>query len=131
KPAEGARQHLRFVVKRDEVRMLHAVPAEHLLHQQERIGNDLDLGGPFGLRDGERLEETGVLRDIVRRRAEVAADLDDLAGIRGHVDAVTCWAGITARCTVDKGCDFHPSVILSRGDDEESVAAGTYRASAT
>src|SRR5205814_9619827 len=47
--------------------------------------------------------KTSVLSDIVGGGAEVARDLDDVAGVGGHVDAVTSWTGIPARRAIDPG----------------------------
>src|SRR5438067_10186549 len=51
-----------FFVQWDEVLVLDAKFSEHLVHQQQRIGNDLHLGRPFFARDRQRFEKSGVLR---------------------------------------------------------------------
>src|ERR1043165_2467523 len=80
--AELAREAHGFVEQRNEVRMLHAVLAVDLVHEEERVGDDVDLRRPFLLGDQQRFDEARVLGDVVRRRAEVAAKLDDLAALR-------------------------------------------------
>ena len=75
--------------------MFHFVRAEHLLHEQQRIGNDLDVGRAFLFRYGECFEETGVFGDVVGGPPDVAVDLDDLAALGCHVDAVAGRTRIT------------------------------------
>src|SRR5438477_8607088 len=64
-PAELPRHRFRADEQRNQIRMLHAVLAEHLSHEQLRVGDDLDLARPLGFRRFERFEETGVLGDVV------------------------------------------------------------------
>src|SRR5215470_9816655 len=45
--AEAAGHRFCLLEKRNEVGMLHAVDAEHLLDEQLRVGNDLDFRRPF------------------------------------------------------------------------------------
>src|ERR1044071_8982919 len=104
--AELARQSHRFVEQRNEVRMLHAILAIDLVHEEERVRYDVDLGRSLLLGDQQRLDEARVLRDIVRRRAEEAAELDDLSAIRAHEHAEAGWPGIAARRAVDEGRHF-------------------------
>jgi hypothetical protein len=83
--------------------MLDPVDAEHLFHQQLGIRHDLHLARSLGIRYFERFEQAGVFGDVVGGAAEVAADLDDLAGVGGDVDAVTRRAGVAPRRAVDEG----------------------------
>ena len=83
--------------------MLDAVDAEHLLHEELGIRNDLDLASALGIRNFQSFEQARVFGDVVRRAAEVAADFDDLAGVGGDVDAVAGRAGIAPRRAVDEG----------------------------
>src|SRR5438105_3204280 len=91
KACEARSEAPRFLVQRDEIRMLDSKLAEHLIHQQQRVRDDVHLRGPFGTRDDERFQQTRILRDVVGGGAEEAADLEDLAGVGGHVDAETRW----------------------------------------
>src|SRR5260221_9408410 len=76
--AEVASHRLRPFVQGHQIRVLDAVLAEHLLHQQERVTDDFELVGALLPCHLESLQEPGVLCDVVRGRAEVPADLDDL-----------------------------------------------------
>ena len=69
---EPARQPTRLAVQRDQIRMLDAILPEHLIHQQQRVGDDLDVIGTFRGRGLQRVEQAGVFGDVVRGRAEVA-----------------------------------------------------------
>ena len=93
--------------------MLDPVDAEHLFHEELGVGDDLHLVRSLGLRRLERLQEARVLSHVVRGFAEVAADLDDLAGVGGDENAVAGGAGIAARRAVDECLDLQ-DVGLSR-----------------
>ena len=93
---------LGLLVHRHEVGMLDPIDAEHLLHQELRVGDDLDFPGPFLMRDFERLEQARVFGDVVRRAAEGATDFNDVAGVGGDVNAVAGRAGIAPRRAVDE-----------------------------
>src|SRR5207248_10640144 len=65
-------------------RMFHAIAAEHLLHQQFGVGDDLDLRRSFRLRGGKCFEQSRIFGDVVRGGAEEAGDLDDVAMLGGQ-----------------------------------------------
>src|SRR5476649_1555275 len=56
KPGELAGEPAGAPVHRNQVRMFDAVRAEHLLHEQLGVRDDLDVIGSFSLRDRERFE---------------------------------------------------------------------------
>src|SRR5258708_4639269 len=111
--AEVAGHRARPLVQRHQGRMLYAVLAEHLLDEQQGVADDLELIGAFLARHVERLQQAGVLRDVVRRRAEVAADLDDF-GVAAHEHTVACRSGIAAARSVDECNEFLQGAGLSR-----------------
>src|SRR5581483_12011077 len=74
-----ARDSPRLRVKRNQIRVLHFELSEHLIHQQQRIGNDLHLARAFFARHRQRFEQPSVLRDVVRGGAKKATNLDDFA----------------------------------------------------
>ena len=79
---------------------------EHLLHEELGIRNDLHLGRPFFVGDGESVEQAGVFGHVVGRASEVAGDFDDVAGGGLHVHAVAGRPGIAAGGAVDECNDF-------------------------
>src|SRR6266849_9001878 len=97
------REASRFLVQRYQILVFDAKFPQHLIHQKQRIGDDLDIGGPFFAGESKRLEKAGVLRDIVGGDAQVAGDYDDGAGVGGHVDPVAGRTGIAARRAIDIG----------------------------
>src|SRR5258708_21912976 len=101
------------LVQPHQVRMLDTVLAEHLLNEQQGVADDLELVGAFLARHVERLEQARVLRDVVRRRAEVATDLDDF-GVGANEHTVACRSGIAAARSVDECNEFLQGEGLSR-----------------
>lgn len=93
-------------MERDQILMFDPVPAEHLIDQEQRVGDHHELVGPFRHGQLHRLEESGVLCDVVRRAAEVAAGFDDLAAVQGEKGAIAGRAGIATRGAIDERRDF-------------------------
>ncbi len=98
--------------KRLKSRVLHAILAEELTHHELRIEPHVQarkaaLGGCF-----EAQYERRPLGDIVRRNAEVGADLFDhlAAGVKQHRGARR-GAGIAARAAVGKERCFHAPAV--------------------
>jgi hypothetical protein len=91
--------------------MLHPVPAQHLIDEQERIRHDVELVGSFGNSQLHRFEESGILGDIVRGAPEVAAGFDDLAAIERQEGAVPSGTGIAARCAIDERGDLQDATF--------------------
>src|SRR5439155_7866594 len=80
--------------------------AAHLLHEQERIGADENVGGSLPPGPFERGNQPAIFRDVVRRDADRLAELFDERSIRPlDPDAVAGRARIAAGAAVDVGDD--------------------------
>src|SRR5439155_18655140 len=103
---KAAGHPLSVLVQRDEIGVLYPELAEHLVHQQQRIGDDLHLGRSLLLGQGQRIDQSCVFGDVVGGCAEEAGDGKDLAFVGGHVDAVPCGAWVPARGAIDECGDL-------------------------
>ena len=65
-PPKSGDEALRFGVKGNQVGMTNLVLAPHLLDHELGIGQQFDLFSVARRRDRQRLEQAGVLRDVVR-----------------------------------------------------------------
>lgn len=86
--------------------MTHLVNAEHLLHEELGVGDDLDFARPLRVRGLESFEQTRVLGNVVGSPTEETGDLDDLALVGFQVDAVAGGAGIAPGRAVDECRDL-------------------------
>ena len=81
--------------------MLHAVLPAHLLHQQVRIGLDVQRLDAVVRRPAERRQQAAVLGDVVRGDAERFLQLDDRAVVALDADAVAGGPGLPRDAAVD------------------------------
>lgn len=81
--------------------MLDPVGPEHLIDQQQGIGDDLDLRRPRLEGSFECIDQSRVLGDVVRRRSQESRNLDQFAGVEPEGGAEAGRAGIAAGCPVD------------------------------
>ena len=94
----------RLRVERDQVRMFDLVLAPHLLDHQLGIGEELDVVGFARQGDGQRLEEAGVLGDVVGRPPDRAGESFDSATVWIQDDhAPGGGTGISSRAAVEAG----------------------------
>src|SRR5262245_39986568 len=98
--ADLASERACLLVERLKARTLHTIFAAHLLHQQFRVGADMQPGDAIGGRPSQRRNQAAVLSDVVGGRAERFLQLDDRAVILLDVYPVPCGAGVAARAAV-------------------------------
>jgi hypothetical protein len=102
-PAELRGEESRLSVKGLQVGVFDLIGSEHLVDQQQRVGNHLQFGHLLRHRHLQRIEQSGVLRYVVGSDAEEAGDLDDLAVLQAESGSVAGGAGISPRGPVDVG----------------------------
>ena len=102
--AELVHEQPRLGVQRLEAGVLHLVVAEHLLHEQQRIGAHEQLALAAAGRPLERRDQPRVLGDVVGGDADRLGEfLDQLAVRPLDADAVAGGPGVSARAAVDVG----------------------------
>ena len=115
--ADLVREHARLRVQRLQPGVLHLVVAEHLLHQQERIGSHVELIAAVALRPLERREQRAVFGDVVGRDADRLRELLDQRAVGLlDADAEAGRAGIAARAAVDVGDDAIRGAAVGEGE---------------
>ena len=132
--ADLVRQQPRLGVQRLQARVLHLVVAEHLLHEQQRIGADVQRAVPVRARPFERGEQAAILGDVVGRDADRLAELlDERAVGLLDADAVAGRPGIAPGAAVDVGDDRAvPVTVMARtGGAAGGAAARRLRARST
>jgi hypothetical protein len=108
---ESTRQSSGLLMEWNQILMLDPIFAQHLIDEEQGVGDHHELVGSFRHRQLHGLQQAGVLRDVIRRSTQIAAGFDDLAAVEREERPVAGGARVPAGGAIDERSDLQDATL--------------------